>query len=111
MATLSPDGVQPRNAAASGAAEPAAAGAGAAAQQVQPAAPQRLVAVVFGPPLSGVTTQAQLLGRRYGVPVINLDALVQVSKGRQSEAEKGCAPDKATPSCCSSIMPCAPQDA
>ena len=46
--------------------------------QPSPAASQRSIMVVYGPPLSGVSTQARLLSKRYGVPVVTLDGLVQV---------------------------------
>jgi hypothetical protein len=60
---------------ASGVDLPAQAQPTAAQQQQQP---ERLVAVVFGPPMAGTSTQARLLGSRYGVPVVTLDGLVEV---------------------------------
>eukprot|EP00955_Chlamydomonas_euryale_P031221 328296-Chlamydomonas_euryale.AAC.1 len=50
--------------------EAAALGVGA-----PPPAP-RMVAVVTGPPLSGVSTQAARLAERYGVPVSTFDELL-----------------------------------
>lgn len=91
MSTLAPAGATPvpsqsssgqvavQPAAMSCAPGSAAAAAGEAAV-LQPAAPQRMVAVVLGPPLSGVTTQARLLASRYGVPMVDLDTLVQVQR-------------------------------
>lgn len=51
--------------------------AAAGSAHVQPQ-PERLVVVMYGPPMAGTSTQARLLGQRYGVPVATIDGLIQV---------------------------------
>lgn len=53
---------------------------GGAADAAQPAAeaPSKTVVVLFGPHEAGSTTQAGLMGKRYGLPVSSLDDLLMV---------------------------------
>lgn len=53
----------------------------ASATADSPAAP--LVVLLYGAPLAGTSTQAALLGSRYGVPVVTVDSLLQEAHSLQ----------------------------
>lgn len=38
---------------------------------------QPLVVILYGPPLAGTSTQAAMLGSRYGLPIVTVDGLLQ----------------------------------
>ena len=44
-------------------------------------AAERVVVVIYGLRMSCVAAQAQHLGRRYGVPVVTMDGLIEVRGG------------------------------
>jgi hypothetical protein len=46
--------------------------------------------VLFGPPRSGCSTQAQLLAERYSVPAVTLDQLLKVGPRRSGLGCWGC---------------------
>lgn len=41
--------------------------------------PERLIVMLYGPPTAPTATQAALLSSRYGLPVVTIDGLLQVS--------------------------------
>ncbi len=47
--------------------------------------PSPFWALIFGTPIAGKTTQAQLLARRYGVTATTLDQLLQVWKSQKRQ--------------------------
>jgi hypothetical protein len=58
-------------------ADAGAADAAAISTSQAPAPADPLAVVVYGPPLAGTSTQASLLGSRYGLPVVCVDGLLQ----------------------------------
>jgi hypothetical protein len=50
--------------------------------------PERLIVMLYGPPTAPTTTQAALLNSRYGLPVVTIDGLLQVSMTSMLNAKR-----------------------